>query len=392
MKDNDLSLKERGIYNSCLNKKLISNITDEFTIELDDTIIYDQKNSCACWVYAFFNFFKPIVLKKLNVKDEEINFSVAYILYYSLLEKTNSLYKYILDNPKYKNSVISESLLDNYLNPYGYYGNALEIIEKYGIVLEDNMPMNYNTFNPFEFLKIFKEKVKCDIIKLLYESEKNMIEDLNRENEIIFAKVFGEPPKIVNASFKTKEDKIIKIKNKTPIDFYNYIKPNDLSDYVFIMSDNKKQYNKKYLFEGFTQIYNNKRYYYNISIEDIKKAIIEQLKEGIPVWFGCDFTPVCNSTQNKDGILDSNLFNFEKVLNIKILPKDLRDKFDCCYYHHAMVICGIKIENNKIINWKVRNSFGKENNRNGYFIMTNDYFDNYVGMWVINKKFINTDK
>ena len=38
--------------------------------------------------------------------------------------------------------------------------------------------------------------------------------------------------------------------------------------------------------------------------------------------------------------------------------------------------------------WQVCNTFGEENNRNGYFIMSDDFFNSSVFMFAINKKYL----
>ena len=92
--------------------------------------------------------------------------------------------------------------------------------------------------------------------------------------------------------------------------------------------------------------------------------------------------------QISHGILDSNLFDFKNILDVDILPKGKQEQFECCNYHHAMVIVGAQVENNKPIRWKVQNSFGEENNQRGYFVMNDNYFDEYAVMFGIDKKYI----
>lgn len=82
------------------------------------------------------------------------------------------------------------------------------------------------------------------------------------------------------------------------------------------------------------------------------------------------------------------MFDYKNILEIEILPKSEQEKFDCCNYHHAMIIVGVQIENNTPIRWKVQNSFGEENNQNGYFVMNDNYFDEYAIMFGINKNYI----
>lgn len=57
-----------------------------------------------------------------------------------------------------------------------------------------------------------------------------------------------------------------------------------------------------------------------------------------------------------------------------------------------MIFTGVDLENNKVCKWKVLNTFGKNNNRNGYFIMTNNFFDENVFLFAIKKKYIKNTK
>lgn len=385
-------LRNQGIYKACFSTDIINSTKNTFNLELPEYKIYDQGESYLCWIYAYISFIKPLICKKLNIADEKLDLSINYIHFFDRLEKSNSLYEEIIHNSqKYKNK-IDEKLIDNYIHSCGSFDNAKEIIQKYGIVPESKMPMNANNYEPFVFDKLFKEKVKRDILEILKNNDVNNQERLKdkylEENYVILSKVFGKPPVSFNFTYQDTSKKEIQFNNISPIEFLEFCSLDYLDDFIFIMNDNSKEFYKTYPYNDFEQNYKNKHYFYNLPVNVIKSSIIKQLEAGIPVWFGCDFTAVCGSYTNKVGILDSNLFSLNSILGIEIIPKTEQEKFIRCNYHHAMIIVGAQIEDGKIIRWKVQNSFGKSNNQNGYFVMNDNYFDEYCVMFGINKKYI----
>ena len=56
---------------------------------------------------------------------------------------------------------------------------------------------------------------------------------------------------------------------------------------------------------------------------------------------------------------------------------------------HAMVFTGVDLDNNdKPIKWKVENSWGKDSGNNGFYIMSDEWFSEYMYQIVINKKYL----
>lgn len=388
-------IRNQGIYKSCFNTDVINKTENTFNLELPEYKIYNQGESYSCWIYAYTSFIKPLICKNLNIADEDLDLSINYIHFFDRLEKSNSLYEEVIHNAQNYTNKIDEKLIDKYIHCCGSFDSAKDIIQKYGIVPECEMPMNINNYEPFVFDKLFKEKVKKDILQILRVNDIEELENLkNRyleENYILLSKVFGNPPISFDFIYKDINNKENQLINITPIEFLEKCFSENLDDFIFIMNDNNKEFYKVYPYNDSEKIYKKEHYFYNLPLNIIKDLIIKQLKAGTPVWFGCDFTAVCGSYTNKVGILDSNLFRLDSVLGIEIIPKHEQEKFIRCNYHHAMIIVGAQIENGKIIRWKVQNSFGKENNQNGYFVMNDNYFDQYCVMFGINKKYIQKD-
>lgn len=56
-----------------------------------------------------------------------------------------------------------------------------------------------------------------------------------------------------------------------------------------------------------------------------------------------------------------------------------------------MVLSGVDIKDNKTVKWKVENSGGKDPGDKGYFIMSDEWSDEYVYEVAINKKYFDNE-
>ena len=58
-----------------------------------------------------------------------------------------------------------------------------------------------------------------------------------------------------------------------------------------------------------------------------------------------------------------------------------------------MSICGVNIlENGKPQRWKLEDSYGTRAEFNGYYIMNDNYFDEFVLQAIINKKYLSSEQ
>ncbi len=55
---------------------------------------------------------------------------------------------------------------------------------------------------------------------------------------------------------------------------------------------------------------------------------------------------------------------------------------------HAMTFTGVDIVDGKPTKWKVENSWGSKIGDQGYFVMSDEWFDKYVYEVIINQKYI----
>ena len=373
----------KDIYDNYIDQDILNAINDEFNIELKKYKIYDQKGSMLCWIYASLNLIKRELANKLKIDEEYLDFSVNYISFFDRYEKLNILYDEIINNDYEFNNI--KYLLFDLVNTFGSFASFKYLVNKYGMVLEHQMPSNSNLFLPDDINKILKEKVLNDVEILLNAKESKTQDALNKmkkelleEDYRILSNIFGEPPKIIDLNF-------LQLNSMTTLEFKNQYVRDILNQYINVTSLTTFDYNREYeLSFNVPNLETTK--YLNVDIAEIKSAIIKSLKDGYPVWFGCSYRFMSGSIKNKNGILDSLLYRFDKI-GVKKLSKDIAEKYDFLNYDHAMIFTGVDIAENKSAKWKVLNTFGKENNREGYFIMNSNFFDENVFLFAIKKQY-----
>ena len=81
--------------------------------------------------------------------------------------------------------------------------------------------------------------------------------------------------------------------------------------------------------------------YVNLPIEELKKAAIAQMKDGEPVWFGCD---VGKRSTRESGVMDTKIFALEDLFQTDFpMTKAQRLDYGQSLMTHAMVFQGVCI-------------------------------------------------
>ena len=123
-----------------------------------------------------------------------------------------------------------------------------------------------------------------------------------------------------------------------------------------------------------------------VSLETLKKAAIDSIKDDQAMWFDCDVTAL---SMRKEGFLD------DKVLDLTdLFQSDFEfDKGESLIFrntaaNHAMTLVGVNLVDGKPNRWKVENSWGKDVGDGGIFVMSDSWFDKFVYGLVVNKKYL----
>ena len=168
----------------------------------------------------------------------------------------------------------------------------------------------------------------------------------------------------------------------SPLDFYNkYVRKFvDVSQQISLINDPRNEYYKLYTVDRLNNIIDGARpnvLYVNLPIDKLKEFAINELKEGNPVWFGCD---VGKFFYGDDGIMDLNNFDYKLLLGIDFkMNKAERLQYGESLMTHAMVFTAVDIdkETQKPIKWRVENSWSDKRGHKGYCLMTDEWFDQY---------------
>ena len=400
------AITTNGLENACLDRDIMIENQSVFNIELPDTKRYDQKESWKCWIYAGMNMIQYNMAENLNTDLLKFELSSNYIAFFDKLEKSNTVYENIINIP-IENTTLEyikqEKLLKDCVTEAGFYEWFASIIKKYGIVPYSYMPNPKEGEDGVKISRIFREKVKKDVIHILKEKKqgkskeelRNLTKEYIKQNYIFLSKILGEPPIIFDLEYKDKNGTYISQKQLTPIDFKNQYLTLNLDDFVSIanMPMYRKEYNKVYRLKYFGNVYKNSyRQFLNLPIEDLKKCAIEQLKDGVPVYVSLDIANKC--VYEKQGILDTRIYNYEKTLDIYSLDKKEGLDFSEIHSSHSMVITGANIKDNHVQRWKVEDSYGAgpDEKPNGYYIMNDNYFDKFVMDIIINKRYLTEEQ
>jgi aminopeptidase C len=121
----------------------------------------------------------------------------------------------------------------------------------------------------------------------------------------------------------------------------------------------------------------------------LTKAAIAQLKAGETVWFGND---VLAQMHRKEGLLDDHLYETDALFDTKsTMTKAQRLQYHEGSVSHAMTLTGVDLIHDQPTKWRVENSWGKDNGQDGYFVMNNGWFNEFVYEVVVNKQYVPAD-
>jgi bleomycin hydrolase len=201
----------------------------------------------------------------------------------------------------------------------------------------------------------------------------------------------GEPIKEFTWSKKDAQGKSVSPKTYTPQSFYQEFANQDFNNYVMIMNDPTREYNKVYEIEYDRHVYDGQNWkYLNLPMDKIANMAIVAIKDSTAMYFSCD---VGKFLDRDKGFLDINNFDYASLMGVSFgMNKKERIATFASGSSHAMTLVAVDLDaTGKPKKWMVENSWGSNYGYKGNLIMTNEWFNEYMFRLVVDKKYIPDD-
>ena len=373
--------------------------TTTFDVEVKQGDRCDQQRSGRCWMFASLNTMRFRVIKRLNLKTFEL--SQAYPLFWDKLEKSNWFLENVIDTvDEPLSGRLVAYLLADPIGDGGQWDMFRALVKKYGAVPKEAMPETACSRNTQDLDRYLTRYLRGAAKRLretheagspaedLREMKKEMMEEVYH----LLATCLGEPPATFDVRLRDKDDKLVLAGTYTPRRFFDEVVDMPVDDFVSLISAPTAD-------KPFGHVYTVSRLgnvveaggvrYLNLPPEELKRVAVAQLKDGLPVWFGCD---VAQSYLRDEGVMDTASLDVDSLFGFPVegcMDKAERLDYGESLMTHAMVLEGVNLdEAGHPTLWKVENSWGKDHGKDGFDSITDEWFDEYVYQVVVDKKYL----
>ncbi|MDE7243799.1 MAG: C1 family peptidase [Oscillospiraceae bacterium] len=390
-----------GLFKSAKNFSAVQNISHTFSVQLQQGDITNQKQSGRCWMFAGMNVIRAKIMQERKMKNFEL--SQAYLFFFDKLEKANYFLENIIETREEPvNGRLVSFLLQDPVGDGGQWDMFCGLVRKYGLVPKSAYPESVSSSASRELNTCLTEKLREDacVLRTKYE-EGSGIEQLRELKTDMLEEIYrflciclGKPPKTFDFEYRDKDNEFFRDAGLTPLSFFEKYVTIDLADYISIINapTQDKPFHRSYTVRFLGSVKEGKPVkYLNLPIEDLKRLAAAQMQDGEPVWFGCD---VGKRSDRDSGILDTGILSLEPLLNTHFsMTKAQRLDYGHSLMTHAMVLQGVNLdESGRPNRWRVENSWGKDPGCEGYYVMSDEWFDEYLYQIVVHKKYLSPEQ
>ena len=370
-----------------------------FDIEVKQGDRCDQERSGRCWMFASLNTMRHRVIRRYNLKTFEL--SQAYPLFWDKLEKSNWFLENILDtlDEPLDGRLVSYLLADPICDG-GQWDMFRSLVKKYGVVPKEAMPETACSKNTRDMDKYLTRYLRGCARRLRESAAAGVgADDLRAMKKEMMGDVYhllvtclGEPPASFSVRLRDKDDKIALAGTFTPTEFFATAVDMDVDAYVSLISapTADKPFGHVYTVSRLGNVVEDGGVrYLNLPLERLKEVAVAQLRDDLPVWFGCD---VDQSYLRDEGIMDTAALDVDALFGFPVegcLDRAERLDYGESLMTHAMVLEGVNLDaDGRPTLWKVENSWGKDHGRDGFDTLSDAWFDEYVYQVVVDRRYL----
>lgn len=406
-----------GIAAAARDQRAVRAYKDTYGVSLKAAkTVTHQDKSGRCWMFSTLNVLRARALQILDVDDFE--FSQAYTTFYEKLEKSNSFLERIIqtaDRPA--NDRLVYHLTLHTASDGGQFMFCASILEKWGIVPKDAMPETACTHDTKYMNEVLGDILIRDAAKLresaeagaAYEELEAAKADMLDEVHRFLCCCLGEPPLVIDFDFEVGEHadvdaskveitsdgrRILRDHGVTPLEILERYTHFDASDYIELVSvpGDSRPFGHLYGIDWFDAVMGGRPLrLLNMEMPVVEQAVIASLKGGVPAYMMCD---VGKRTLRGDsdfaGVLATDSLDLEGLFDID-LSIDRADNLDLngTGLSHCMVFQGVQLDDaREPLAWRVENSWGADQCKDGYLIISRDWWRAYGGDVVVERRFV----
>ena len=367
-----------------LNRDLVQDIDDSFSIKLDDWKVTAQMRSGRCWLFATLNLFRVGAMKKMNLKNFE--FSQAHIHFWDKFERSNHLLEAIIetsDRPVDDRTI--HFLLSDPIGDGGQWNMAMNLVRKHGLVPKTAYPESNSSSATRWMNAELKDILRSSAseIRAIIDGG-GAVEEARAHKEKRIGDIWrmlcihlGTPPKTFNWQWRDKDGEFHRNGRMTPQQFAAEFVDIEWEDYVCIVNDPRNEYYRTYTVDFLQNVAGGPPVVYlNVPSKEMKAITLKLLEDGMPVWMGCD---VGKEMDRKRGLWDADLFDVEGLYGVEYgMDKADRLRHNQTMMTHAMLFTGVDVVNGRPRRWRVENSWGQDTGQKGYYTMNDSWYDQYM--------------
>lgn len=391
---------KNGIRASAENVQTHVENTPVFSIDLATGKVANQKQSGRCWMFAALNTFRHKLLTTFQLKDFEL--SQNYTFFWDKYEKANYFYENILataEQPTASREVAF--LMQTPQQDGGQWDMIVSLFQKYGVVPKAVMPESSSSSNSRDLNNYLNKLLRKHAVLLRQMvAEEATAEEIQANREAMLQEVYnllaislGTPPEVFDFEYRDEEKNYHLDQALTPQSFYEKYVGVNLDDYVSIINapTADKPFMRSYTVDMLGNVVDGKQVkYLNLEMEDFKALAVKQLEQGESVWFGCD---VGQSSTRDSGIMALDAYDVEDLFDVDLtMTKAERLDYGESMMTHAMVLTGVDMINEQSKKWKVENSWGEKVGDKGFFVMSDEWMDEYTYQIVVRKEFLTPEQ
>ena len=386
-----------GVQKVARDVNALKNEPFAFNVDIKNGEVTNQKQSGRCWMFASMNVLRNIVIKKFNLENFEL--SQSYTLFWDKLERCNYYMEAVIEkaNEPLEDRVM-DYLMSDLLSDGGQWDMFVNIVKKYGLVPKYAYPESQTSSATVQLNKYLckilrkyttelRDAVQNEGVKKARELKEEVLKDVYN----VLTSTLGQMPEKFDVVLHDKDGKLIEDKGMDAHSFFDKYIGVEIDQYISLINSptEDKPFNQTYTIKYLGNIIEGKIVkHLNLPIEELKKAAVKQLKDGYPVWFGCDVGR-SSVVEDERAMLDTKAVDYESLFNVdlKLSKEDALD-YGYSLMTHAMTFTGVQMNGNEPLRFKVENSWGEKFGYKGHFVMTSDWFDQYVYQVVVNKKYL----